>query len=174
MNAERGREDINFARKLLEHSFWEDERVWNLAIAPLSDEQFARETRFGLGSIQRACLHIIETESLCLRRIGGGALDASPLGNDQRERAAIHKAWRAIHLAWKPVIGALDADAFFADCAFQADDRIVELKTWQLIVDLVYQGTAHRADIMRMAAEVHEAPAFDLSLMQYLSGVFRR
>ena len=68
----------------------------------------------------------------------------------------------------------LDDELFFADCIFPDGDHRASSKTWQLIFDLVYQGTAHRSDIMRMVAEVHEAPQFDLSLMQFLSGVYRQ
>ena len=82
--------------------------------------------------------------------------------------------WRAIHADWSAFVGELDADGFFADCAFTDGDRVVKLKAWQLIFDVIYQGTTHRSDIMRIVAEVHETPQFDLSLMQFLSGVFRQ
>ena len=166
--------NLDFARKLIEHCCWEDERVWKLAIAPLSDAQFAQEVSFGLGSIQRECAHIMETERLCLRRIGGGSSPESLISASPLDRRAMRTQWRAIHADWTRYMGALSADRFFSDCAFDDGDGEARLKVWQLIFDVIYQGTTHRADIMRIVAEVHEAPQFDLSLMQFLSGVFRQ
>ena len=82
--------------------------------------------------------------------------------------------WREIHAAWSNFAEELDTDLLLSECGFAHGEGVVSLKTWQLIFDVVYQGTAHRSDIMRMVAQVHEPPAFDLSLMQFLSGVFRQ
>lgn len=112
----------------------------------------------------------MESEWTNLRRLCGEPL---PVGELPLNREAMFSQWRAIHADWAAYMGRLEADLFFADCAFNDGDRAVKLKTWQLIFDVIYQGTSHRSDIMRIAAEVHETPQFDLSLMQFLSGVFR-
>ena len=173
MNDPTGPANLDFARKLLQHSFWEDQRVWDLAIAPLTDAQFTQELAFGLGSIQRECLHIMEAQSLCLRRVLG-ASNPPAVSEEGRQRAALHDQWRAIHRAWAPVIDELDADTVFSDRVIDDGEGIVRLKVWQLIFDLVYLGTARRAEIMRMVAEVDAPPEFDLSLMQFLTGVYRQ
>ena len=82
--------------------------------------------------------------------------------------------WREIHSAWHDFINELDADLLVSDCLISNGEGAVTLTAWQLIFDVIYQGTTHRSDILRMVAEVHEPPAFDLSLMQFLSGVFRK
>ena len=174
MSSSTGLPNLDFARKLIEHCCWEDERVWKLAIAPLTDEQIARPVGFGLGSIQRERDHIIETEWMNLQRLRGEpSLDASNRESPP-DREALRARWRAIHADWMAFMGALDAERFFAECAFHDGERDVRLKAWQLIFEVIYQGTTHRSDIMRMVAEVHEAPQFDLSLMQFLSGVLRQ
>ncbi len=164
--------NVDFARKLIEHFCWEDERVWKLAIVPLSDEQFTREVGFGLGAIERECAHIMNTERICLARLRSERLPPPLIS--QNDRRAMRDQWREIHAAWSDFTEELDADLLLSDCGFTDGERAVALKAWQLIFDVVYQGTAHRSDIMRIAAEVHEPPAFDLSLMQFLSGVFRQ
>ena len=169
MSANPVASNVEFARKLIEHCCWEDERVWTLAIVPLTDEQFTREVGFGLGTIQRECAHIMDTERICLARIRGEA--SPPPSKSLLGRRALFAQWREVHTAWHDLIAELDADRLLSDCAF-ADGA--GLKVWQLLFDVVYQGTAHRSDIMRMVAEVHEATVFDLSLMQFLSGVFRQ
>lgn len=164
--------DVEFARKLIEHCCWEDERVWKLAIVPLSDEQFTREVGFGLGAIQRECAHIMNSEQTCLARIRGEPSPPPLISHfDRRE---MHARWREIHAAWSDFMDELDAELLLSECDFADGDSAVRLKVWQLLFDVVYQGAAHRSDIMRMVAEVHEPPAFDLSLMQFLSGVFRQ
>lgn len=164
--------NVEFARKLIEHFCWEDERVWKLAIVPLSDEQFSREVGFGLGAIQRECAHIMDTERICLARIRGES--PPPALISPIDRREMRDQWREIHAAWSDFTDELDADLLLSDCGFADGEGAATLKVWQLIFDVVYQGTAHRSDIMRMVAEVHEPPAFDLSLMQFLSGVFRQ
>ena len=116
----------------------------------------------------------METEWTILRRILGAASPEHLNGESLTDRAAMHRQWRAIHAEWARLMGELDEELFFADRALGEGEQGVKLNVWQLIFDVVYQGTSHRADIMRMAAEVNEAPQFDLSLMQFLSGVFRK
>jgi len=174
VNLPPGRANLDFARKLIQHCCWEDARVWKLAIVPLSDEQFSREVGFGLGSIRRECAYIMETERTNLRRILDDAAPEHLSGESATDRAAMHRQWRAIHAEWAQLMGELDGEQFFADRALGEGERGAKLKVWQLVFDVVYQGTSHRSDILRMAAEVNEAPQFDLSLMQFLSGVFRK
>ena len=174
MTLPSGAPHLDFARKLMEHCCWEEARVWRLAIAPLTDEQFAREVPFGLGSIQRECARIMQIEANNLWRIRGDASLAILGGGSQLGRAAMYRQWRMIHAGWAQFMGELDEALFFSDCAFAAGERDGALKVWQLIFDVIYRGTTHRAEVMRMVAEVHEPPQFDLSLMQFLSGVFRQ
>jgi uncharacterized damage-inducible protein DinB len=164
--------DAEFARKLIIHCCWEDERVWQLAIAPLSDAQFTRAVEFGLGSIQSECVYIMNIERQCLMRLRGKP--QSPALDHGFDRELMREHWREIHHAWHGMMDELDAELLMSDCVIAGDNSGATLKAWQLLFDLVYQGTTHRADIMRMVAEVHEPPAFDLSLMQFLSGVYRQ
>ncbi len=174
MTASKGQANLDFPRRLIEHCCWEDARVWRLVIAPLTDAQFEREVGFGLGSIRRECAQIMDIEWTILQRIRGNAAAAPGSGESELDRAGLRQQWRAIHAGWAGFLGELDEERFFSDCVIDAESRQHKLKVWQLICELIYQGTAHRANIMRLAAEVHEAPQFDLSLMQYLSGVFRQ
>ena len=116
----------------------------------------------------------METERTNLQRIRGESPSESFISESLLDRAAIYRQWRAIYADWTQFMGELNAALFFSDCTFADGDREATLTVWQLIFDVIYQGTAHRADIMRMVAEVHEPPQFDLSLMQFLSGVFRK
>ena len=174
MSSSPGVDNLEFARKLIEHCCWEDERVWKLAIAPLSDAQFTQKVGFGLGSIQRECARIMATERMNLQRIRGDAPAERLVGELPLDQAAMQGQWRVIHADWAQFMGALDESRFFSDCAFNDGDQADRPKVWQLIFDVIYQGTARRSDIMRMVAVVAAAPQFDLSLMQFLSGVYRQ
>ena len=165
-------QNVDFARKLIDHCCWEDERVWKLAIAPLSDAQFTRAVELGLGSIQCECAHIMNIERMRLARIRGES--PSPAHYRRLDRESMRAQWREIHAAWSDFTNELDAELLVTDCVIAAGESAVTLRAWQLIFDVIYQGATHRSDIMRMVAEVHEPPAFDLSLMQFLSGVFRQ
>ena len=173
MSLSPGASNFDFLRKLIEHNCWEDERVWRLALAPLSDAQFAQATPFGLGSIHRECIHIIETQRICLRSIRGEAPQPAQEAPGFFDRAALFSQWRALHAGWSELVSKLDAALLSSDCQYPLAGGSGKLKAWRLIVDVVYQGSSHRSNIMRMVAAVHQPPEFDLSLMQYLTGVFR-
>lgn len=130
MSAAPGTPKLDFARKLIEHCCWEDERVWKLAVDPLTDEQFVREVEFGLGSIQRECAHVLETEWTNLRRLRGEPAPEALIQDFALDRTAMRARWLAIHADWTAYMGELDADLFFADCAFHDGDRDVKLKAW--------------------------------------------
>lgn len=115
----------------------------------------------------------MRAEWMGLKRIRGEATADAVFGFDPEDRGAMRVQWGAIHGEWRRFASELDAESYFADCVIADGGRDVTLKAWQLLFDVIYQGAAHRSDIMRMVAEVHETPEFDLSLMQFLSGVFR-
>ncbi|MCY3796279.1 MAG: hypothetical protein OXG84_00605 [Chloroflexi bacterium] len=173
MSRSPGTCNLEFLRKLIQHNCWEDGRVWQLAIAPLSDAQFVQAVPFGAGSIQRECWQIIETERKCLRSVRGDAQNSAREIPDAPDRALMRGQWRALHGEWRQFAKELDADLLVSACRFPAEGGEAELLAWQLIINVIYQGSTHRSNIMRMVAAVHEPAQFDLSLMQYLTGVFR-
>ena len=169
-----GTANLDFLRKLIEHNCWEGERVWRLALAPLTAAQFVQDVGFGSGSIQRECWRIIETERICLRSIRGEAPEAAREMPGSLDRALMRQEWRALHAEWSRLASELDATLLFSDCEYPDDGGAAKVKCWQLIIDVIYQGSTRRSNIMRMVAAVHEPAEFDLSLMQYLTGVFRQ
>ncbi len=174
MNPESSHFDIDFARKLIAFNFWENRRVWDTTITPLNDAQFTRKIGFSQGSIRRECIHIIDTERISLQCVTG-ALSAEGLRAEAfADRNAIEERWIALRQGWHHFADRLDADVFFSDCFLESNGVQNKIKTWKLIFHVIYHGTAHRAEIMRMVAEVHQPAQFDLSLMQYLTGVFRK
>jgi len=86
----------------------------------------------------------------------------------------MRQEWRALHAEWSQLASELDATLLFSDCRCPDDGGAAKVKGWQLIIDVIYQGSTRRSNIMRMVAAVHEPAEFDLSLMQYLTGVFRQ
>lgn len=172
MSRSTGACNLEFLRKLIEHKCWEDERVWQRAIAPLTDAQFVQAVPFGAGSIQRECWCLIETERKCLRSVRADAPEPAPEIPGAPDRALTRGQWRALRGEWRRLADELDAALLFSDCQIPAEGGEAVLQAWQLIINVIYQGSTHRSNIMRMVAAVQEPAEFDLSLMQYLTGVF--
>ena len=165
--------NVDFARKLIRFNVWENQRVWDLAIAPLTEDQFLREVKFLGGSVQSECQRIIDTESVYLQRI----LDASPVTGesveDGADRAAIAAKWSSLRRAWTKFAEELDGDQFFSRREFETDGSRRAMEVWQLIFHVLYQGTSRRSRILRLVAEVNQPAEFDLSLLQHLTGLLR-
>ena len=164
--------DLTFARKLIEHAVWETGRVWRLALEPLDDAQFNRVVAATGCSIRDECLGQMRQDQALLL-----ALDDSlptPAISDECHRAALWQSWEAIGKAWLNIAAALDQDSWFADCHVEIHGEIAPLKSWQVVLHFIYSGTASRVRVLHLVADVHQAVAFDLSLMQYLTGVFRQ
>ena len=173
MNSQANRSDVDFARQLIEFNFWENQRVWDLAIAPLTDAQFLQAVSYANESIRDKCIHILELEATCLSQIRGDLRRSSDARDDLLDRSAIAARWQEIRRDWSQFAVGLDDERFFLACEFELDGGVAKLEVWQVIFHVIYLCTSHRSDILRMVADVHQPAEFDLSLMQFLTGVFR-
>lgn len=173
LDTESGAFNVDFARKLIRFNVWENQRVWDLAIAPLTEEQFLREVKFLGGSVQSECQRIIDTESVYLQRILGASPVIGEPVEDRADRAAIAASWLSLRRAWSKFADELDGDQFFSRCEFETDGGRREMQVWQLVFHVLYQGTSRRSQILRLVAEVNQPAEFDLSLLQHLTGLLR-
>lgn len=166
--------DVDFALKLIEFNFWENQRVWDLAIAPLTDDQFTQEFSFLQGSVQGECQQIMNTESVYLQRIRGASGVAGASIDDTTNRKAIAAGWTSVRLAWTDFADELDENQFFTSCEFESDGIPCSMVVWQMIFHVLYHGTSRRSNILRLVAEVDQPVEFDLSLLQHLTGLLRQ
>lgn len=168
--------NVDFARKLIGYHCWENQRVWDLAIVSLSDAQFTREVQFLRCSVQSECQRLLETDAACLGCLlgGGDSLGAGSANTAvPSERTAIAASWQASRRAWTQFAAELDADSLFSTCACDIAGMPRKLPAWQLICHVIYHGTARRSQILRLVAELDQPVAFDLSLLQNLTGLLR-
>lgn len=175
--------NVDFARKLIGYHCWENQRVWDLAVVSLSDAQFTREVQFLRCSVQGECQRLLETDAACLGCLLGGANEETSVGTNvgagsantaaASERTAIAVSWQASRRAWTQFAMELDADSLFAACACDIAGAPRKLRAWQLICHVIYHGTARRSQILRLVAELDQPVAFDLSLLQNLTGLLR-
>ena len=164
---------VDFANKLMEFNFWESRRVWDVVITPLTDEQFTQDTGYSWGSIQRECIHIMNGEWGWLQRARGIAQSDRLAFEDFVERQAVRQKWDDIQQAWESFMAELTTETFFQPCRFDFRGQQAVIPTWNIIFHVVNHGTIHRAEILRMVADVNEPADIDLSLMQYVTGAFR-
>lgn len=167
--------NVDFARKLIGYHCWENQRVWDLAIVSLSDAQFRREVQFLRCSVQSECQRLLETDSASLGcLLGGGSLGAGSANTaGPSERTAIAASWQASRRAWTQFAAELDAGGLFSTCACDIAGAPRKLRAWQLICHVIYHGTVRRSQILRLVAELDQPVAFDLSLLQNLTGLLR-
>ncbi len=164
----------DFAKQIIEFNFWENRRVWDEAILPLTDAQFTTDTGYSWGTIQRECVHIMNGEWGWLQRIHSTPQPRDRFAfEDYVDRQIIRQQWDEIQAAWQQLSAQLDTDYFFSECEFEFRGKQVSMPRWKPIFHVMSHGTLHRTEILHMVAEVHEPIDFDLSMMQYLTGAFR-
>lgn len=173
LETESGAFNVDFARKLIRFNVWENQRVWDLAIAPLTEDQFLREVAFLRGSVQSECQQIIDTESVCLQGILGAAPVPGESLEERADRAAIAARWMSLRQAWTAFADELDGELFFSRREVDIDGDRREMQVWQLVFHVLYHSTSRRSQILRLVAEVSQPAAFDLSLLQHLTGLLR-
>ena len=113
LNSHANRSNVDFARQLIEFNFWENQRVWDLAIAPLTDAQFLQAVSYANESIRDKCIHILELEATCLCQIRGDLRRSSDARDDLLDRSAIAARWQEIRQDWSQFAVGLDDDKFF-------------------------------------------------------------
>ena len=165
--------NVDFYSHLIEFNFWENRRVWDEAIMPLTDEQFTTDTGYSWGTIQRECVHIMFGEWGWLKRIQGVAKPENLEFADYIDRAVIRQRWDEIQYEWEQYAAALTSETFLADVQIHYRGKVVDIATWKLLFHVVNHSNTHRAEVLRMVADVHEPAEFDLSMVQYFTGVFR-
>ncbi len=165
--------NVDFAKELIGFNFWENQRVWDEAISPLTDSQFTMDTGYSWGTIQRECIHIMDGEWGWLQRIRSTAQPESLAFENFPDRQSVRQQWDTIQQAWAQFAAELTAHQFFSDSEFEFRGKQIRMPTWKLIFHVVNHGTTHRSEILRMVADVHKPVDFDLSMMQFLTGVFR-
>ncbi len=173
LDTESGAINVDFARRLIGFNFWENQRVWDLAIAPLTEEQFRREVKFLQASVHSETQRLIEIESVYLQSIQGSSQVRGAWLDEGADRAAIAAKWASVRGAWAEFAQELDGDKLFSTCEVAAAGGAREMQVWQLVFHVLYQGTARRSRILRLVAEVNQPVEFDLSLLQHLTGLLR-
>ena len=164
--------DVAFIKTLFEFNFWENRRVWDLAIMPLTEAQFTQDTGYSWGTLQRECVHVMDGEQGWLRR----AQSQPPQALDfdtyvTRDQCRIK--WDAIEQDWNDFLATCNEDTFFDTARFMFRGKEEVRPCWQILFHVLNHGTLHRAEMLKMVAEISEPVDFDLSMMQYLTGVFR-
>ncbi len=173
LDTESGAINVDFVRELIGFNFWENQRVWDLAVAPLTEAQFRREVKFLRASVHSETQRLIETESVYLQRIQSGSQVRGAWLEEGADRAAIAARWASVRAAWTEFAQELDGHKFFSKYEVADHGGAREMQVWQLIFHVLYQGTARRSRILRLVAEVSQPVEFDLSLLQHLTGLLR-
>ena len=159
----------DFVRTLFDYQVFEDRRVWDEAIMPLSEAQFTVDTGYSWGTLQRECVHVIDVMHDSLRRAGGRATFESLTWPEAPTRAMVHDQWDRMEADWLAFLADLDADGFQQVVTVNYRNRPVSIPVWNIIHQMINHGTIHRVEMLKMVAELDQPVTFDLSLMQYLT-----
>ncbi len=164
--------DVAFIKTLFEFNFWENRRVWDLAIMPLTEAQFTQDTGYSWGTLQRECVHVMDGECNWLKRAQSQQPQSLEFA-DYPTRERCRARWDTIEQDWQVFLTTLDESTFFGPARFQFRGKEATRPRWQILFHVLNHGTLHRAEMLKMVAEISGPVDFDLSMMQYLTGVFR-
>lgn len=161
---------------LADASVWLDYHYWARdvmldAVAPLSPEQFTRQTESSFRSIRDTAAHIYGADLIWYTRWMGQSPTSLLSYDSFSDVAAIRAAWADLERAVRPFINGLGE---------QGLSRVVEYKLmngqpgaspfWQMLVHVVNHASYHRGQVTTLLRQVGAPPPKSMDMIAF----FRR
>jgi uncharacterized damage-inducible protein DinB len=132
-------------RHVYGYHFAENRVVWEHA-SSLSEEQFARDAAYSVGSVRDQIVHLISADDVWFSQLRGvePTTPAAGLG----DRAAIRAQWDEVERQARDYLAALRDEMLFGK-PFPDHPEDKDLVLWQVLLHVANHGTDHRAQVLR-------------------------
>lgn len=162
--------NVEYFRRLYDYNYAAHRRLWQECILPLSDEQFARDLGYSLGSVRGQVVHVMGAEWLWLSRLQGESPTALPGPEDYPTRDAIRARWDEIEALIRRYMSALRDEDMLATVEYRTTSGQPRRNArWEILAHVVNHGTDHRAQILAMIHQLG-GPTFGQDMIGYLRG----
>ena len=150
---------VDVIRTMFEYNDALNRRLWE-SIMTVSNEQFVQEVGYSRGSLRDQAIHLTSAEGGWLRGLRGDP-NARQYGLDPADYST-PDAGRA---AWEKTAGELLAYvASLSQTELEETPTGLPIPRWQALLHLANHGTDHRAQMLRILADL-DAPTFEQDLL---------
>ncbi len=140
-------------RHLYEYHFSENRKLWEWFVVSLSDEQFTRSSGYSYESVRDQIVHMMNAEAVWFSPLRGEYMAADFVAEEFNDRAKLRAAWDGVERDMRDYLAGLrDEMLFERPFSDHEDDRVLIL--WQVLLHVVNHGTDHRAQVLRMLADM--------------------
>ncbi|MEM8861553.1 MAG: DinB family protein [Chloroflexota bacterium] len=154
--------------KLFEYNYWARDQILDAA-QKLSTESLSAENTISYGSIMGLLTHTLNAEAMWLERCRDGVSPESvrfkePIANLQE----LARLWQVEEEQMLAYIKSLDEAALDQAIPYQGfSGRSFENTLWHILMQLIYHGISHRAEIAGQLTELGHSPG-NLDFIIYL------
>lgn len=162
--------NTDYFKKLYDYNYALHRRVWG-CIDHITDEQFAEEVPYSIGSIRNHMVHLTGVDERWLARLTGATVPGALPYTDFLTRAATRARWEQAAEAMLGYVGNLQNSQLDEIVHFDMPQRggMKHNPRWQILLHVVNHGTDHRAQILPILHGMG-APTLEQDLMIYLWG----
>ncbi len=141
--------DADAFRQLFEYHFFENQKLWDRYVLPLSQDQFIQDIAYSQGSIRNQIIHMINAEDMWFSELRNIASleELNPAEVDDRKR--IRAQWDEVELRMHDYLAQLHTDTLFTK-PIKEPEEDKNLFVWQVLLHVVNHGTDHRAQLLRV------------------------
>ena len=135
-------------RHFYAYHLYENRKLWNYCIAPLSHEQFTQPATYSRGSVREQLVHLIDAEEVwfCELRVVEPSEPLPDAATDDRD--VIRARWDEVEQVMRAYVAGLSDEALFSKpIKFPEEDQ--DLTVWQVLIHVANHGTDHRAQLLR-------------------------
>ena len=132
-------------RHVYEYHFTINRKLWNQAIVSLSDEQFMRQSEYGVGSIRNQVVHMMNIDDRWFSGLRGEAVPDFLDPITFVDRDAIRTQWDAVEQRMREFLATMRDEQLPAPCLPNDPTPL-----WQILQHVANHGTDHRAQLLML------------------------
>jgi uncharacterized damage-inducible protein DinB len=135
-------------RHFYDYHFYQNRKIWDKYITPLSHEQFTQNAGYSHGSARNQIVHLMEVDEIWFSQMRGvETLEPFPTPNfDDRDLIRAH--WDNVEQNMREDLAKLRDDMLNDKPFAEGEDK--DLIRWQVLLHVVNHGTDHRAQLLRL------------------------
>jgi uncharacterized damage-inducible protein DinB len=139
-------------RHFYDYHFYENRKIWDSYVTPLSHEQFTQAVDYSHGSVRNQIVHLISADDTWFSALRGVEIPETLNPSDFPDRESIRAHWDNVEQNMRVYLATLRDELLFEKPFADGEDK--DLILWQVLLHVVNHGTDHRAQLLRLLSDL--------------------